>query len=165
MTVYCGDGFWEALEKGAWSQELMMAAMKCAATCAGENYRDNLKPPKEKWFADREAMAVVFEHNDGLKTTHLLLEGQQADFSLAIEAQDGQIRSGCSRLSQNGTNNFFAHFAQLDAAIEEFMLTGKPKLPIEHTFLCTLAIASTMHAAATPGETIETPRLNVAYAL
>lgn len=165
VTVYCGDGFWEALEKGAWSQELMLAALKCAATSAGENYRDNLKPPKEKWFADRGAMAVVFEHNDGLKTTHLLLEGQQTDFSLAIETAEGNIQSGCSRLSQNGEDIFFAHFAQLDAAIEEFMLTGQPSLPIEHTFLCTLAIASTMRAAATPGVTMETPRLNVAYKL
>lgn len=164
ITVYRGDGFWEALENGVWSEELMQAAIKCAATCAGDNYRENLLPPKQAEFADNWPIAVCFEHNDGLKTAHLLLDGQQTDFSLAVETEDGIVHSGCSRLSQN-TDVFFAHFAQFNAAIEEFVITGKPNLPIQHTLLCTLAIASTLRAAATPGEKIATPRLNIAYGL
>ncbi len=165
VTVYCGDGFWDALANGAWSSELTQAAVKAAATCAGDDYRANLKPSKQAEFADRWPIAVCFEHNDGLKTTHLLLDGQQTDFSLAVQLEDGSIHSGCSRLSQNGENNFFAHFAQLNAAIEEFVLTGQSVMPIQHTLLCTLGIAATLRAAATPGVTIETPRLDVAYSL
>lgn len=164
VTVYYGDNFWEAHARGAWPDELMQAALKEASTALPGHYRDNLCGHNRKDFPDYWPAAFCFRHADGLQTTYISLDGHMKDFTVAVEEKSGAIHSGCSCAGAN-TDNFFAHFAQLNAAIEEFMLTGKSPYPIEHSLLTTLAINAAVRALPTPGVTIPTPQLVLPYRL
>jgi hypothetical protein len=164
VTVYYGDNLWEAQARGAWPDELMQAALDVACTAQPGPYRDNLKGHNRADFPDYWPAAFCFQHADGLQTTYISLDGHMKDFTVAVEEKNGTIHSGCSGCSSN-TDNFFAHFAQLNAVIEEFMLTGKSPYPIEHSLLCTLAINAAVRAFPTPGKTIPTPQLALPYHL
>jgi hypothetical protein len=164
VTVYYGDNFWDAEKRGAWPGELMQAALDVAATAQPGNFRDNLKAPGHHAFPDYWPAAFCFAHADGFQTTYISLDGHMKDFTVAVQENNGVIHSGCSCASAN-TDNFFAHFAQLNAAIEEFMLTGKSPYPIEHSLLCTLAINAAVRAFPTPGVAVPTPQLALPYHL
>lgn len=164
VTAYYGETFWKAEADGVWSSELAEAAISQACLAQPGHYRDNVKASGHRAFPDYWPAAFCFQHTDGLKTTYLMLDGHLRDFTVAVEEKDGSIHSGCSSCSAN-TDNFFAHFARLNAAIEEFMLTGKPPYPIEHNLLCTLAINAVVHAIVTPGVPLSTPQLALPYKL
>jgi hypothetical protein len=164
VTVYYGENFWEAHERGAWPDELMQAALKEAATAQPGNFRDNLKGHNRADFPDYWPAAFCFQHADGLQTTYISLDGHMKDFTIAVAEKNGAVHSGCSAAGAN-TDNFFAHFAQLNAVIEEFMLTGKSPYPIEHSLLTTLAVNAAVRAFPTPGVAIPTPQLALPYRL
>jgi hypothetical protein len=156
VTAYSGESFWEAEKAGVWSHEVMEVALRSARSCRPGNYRDNVMKPT----------AFCFEHADGLRTTHLLLTGHLEDFAAAVQETSGEIHGICSRCSMNNAeNNYFAHFAALNAKIEEFMLTGEAPYPIEHYLLSTLAIAAAIRALAHTGDTVPTPDLLLPYRL
>jgi hypothetical protein len=166
VTAYYGDSFREAETAGAWSPALLQAALKQAHNCQSGEYPDNLKGPRPPQpFGDQWPAAYCFQHRDGLRTSHLMLNGHIADFAAAVQEEDGALHAGCSRSSVNAANNFYAHFAMLDARIEEFMLTGQAPFPLEHYLLSTLAIAAAVRALAQPGETLATPDLALSYRL
>ena len=162
VTVFYGESFWQAEARSAWPRDLMQAALNVAATAQPGNYRDNVKAPGHPAFPDYWPAAFCFQHADGLQTTYISLDGHIQDFTVAVQENSGAIHSGCSCASAN-TDNFYAHFAQLNAAIEEFMLTGKSPYPIEHSLLCTLATSAAVRALPTPGQTIATPQLALPY--
>jgi len=164
VTAYYGDSFWEAEKEDLWSEELMRAAMAQAHNCSPGDYRDNLSGPKAPQpFGDQWPAAYCFQHRDGLRTTHLMLQGHIKDFAVAVQDKQGEVFGGCSHSSINSTNNYYAHFAMLDAKIEEFMLTGKSPAPVEHYLLSTLAIAAAVHALKQPGKMLETPEMAFSY--
>lgn len=162
VTAYYGDSFWEAEKAGLWSKSLMQAAMAAAHNCSSGDFHDNVSAPSGA-FADKWPAAYCFQHRDGLRSTHLMLQGHIKDFAVAVQDQSGAIFGGCSHSSINSTNNYYAHFAMLDAKIEEFMLTGKSPAPVEHYLLSTLAIAAAVHALKQPGTPLETPEINIHY--
>jgi hypothetical protein len=167
VTAYYGESFWEAEKAGAWSNEVMEAALRSARSCRPGSYRDNLTgPAAPQPFGGQWPAAFCFEHADGLRTAHLLLTGHLEDFAAAVQEASGTIHGVCSRCSMNNAeNNYFAHFAALNAKIEEFMLTGEAPYPVEHYLLSTLAIAAAIRALAHPGETLATPDLVLPYRL
>ncbi len=164
VTVYYGESFWEAEARGVWPRELMQAALDQAATALPGHFRDNLKGHDRPDFPNHWPAAFCFQHADSLQTTYISLDGHIKDCTVAVEEKNGAMHSACSASSAN-TDNFFAHFAQLNAAIEEFILTGKSPYPIEHSLLCTLAINAAAHAFPTPGVAIPTPQLALPYRL
>jgi hypothetical protein len=167
VTAYFGESFWEAEKAGAWSPDLLEAALRLARSCRPGNYRDNLTgPATPQPFGGQWPAAFCFEHADGLRTAHLLLNGHIEDFAAAVREKSGAIHSVCSQCGMNNAeNNYFAHFAMLNAQIEEFMLTGKSPYPVEHYLLSTLAIAAAIQALAQPGKTVATPDLALPYRL
>lgn len=164
VTVYYGDNFWEAEAREVWPRELMQVALDQACTAQPGPYRANLTGHNRADFPNYWPAAFCFRHADGLQTTYISLDGHMKDFTVAVEEKNGAVHSGCSCASAN-TDNFFAHFAQLNAVIEEFMLTGKSPYPIEHSLLTTLAINAAVRAFPTPGQTIPTPGLILPYRL
>lgn len=165
VTAYHGKEFWKAEAEGVWSEELVEAALDQPHSIEPGDYRANLKAPRHVTPPNQWPAAFCFQHRDGLQTTHLLLGGHVKGFTVAAADKSGNIYSGCSSCNLNTADNFFAHFAQLNAAIEEFVLEGEPPYPIEHSLLCTLAINTAMQAMARAGTPIEMPQPELSYTL
>lgn len=160
LTVYVGDDVWAAMERGAWSRELFDRALATCQKTAPGDVRENCRQPSP-YDNHTGPTAFVLEHADGLRTTHVQLEGHIEDFGLALRTRDGAIHA--NRWEAGDAQSFHGHFATLNAKIQDMFLTGLPPAPIERTFLTTMTIASCMHALETPGVRIETPHLRVAY--
>jgi hypothetical protein len=167
VAAYYGDSFWEAEAAGLWSNELMQVAVQQAHNRKPGNLRDNLSGPlPPKPFAHQWPAAFCFHHRDGLRTTHLMLHGHVADFSVAVLEKSGVMHGGCSHCSVNqAEKNYFAHFAMLNAKIEEFMLTDQSPYPLDYYLLSTLAIGAAIRALARPGQRMATPDLILPYRL
>ena len=160
ITTYKGDGVWAALAQGAWSRDLFDAAL---ATCLNPTPGDMRANCRSAQADDLHGSptAFVLEHADGLRTTHVLLQGHIEDFGLAIRQRDGTLHT--NRWEAGDARDFYGHFGALNAKIQAMFLTGQPAAPIERTLLTTMTVASCLHALATPGVRIETPHLLVAY--
>jgi hypothetical protein len=164
VTAYYGDSFWEAEKAGVWAAGLREAALEQARNRAPGHYRSNLQGPEPPQpFGGKWPAAFCFTHRDGLRSTHLMLDGHVRDWAVAVREKSGSVHAGCSRCSITGKASFYAHFAALNAKIEEFMRTGKSPFPVEHYLLGTLAIGAAVHALAQPGEPLATPDLALPY--
>ncbi len=159
ITAYRGDGVWEAMERRAWSRDLFDAALAACLKVAPGDMRQNCRSSShDDWGSPT---AFVLEHADGLRTTHIQLEGHIEDFAIAIRQRDGVIHA--NRWEAGGPEDFYGHFAALDAKIQEMFLTGLAPVPIARTLLTTMTIAACMQALTTPGRRIDTPQLQIAY--
>ncbi|MEO6907449.1 MAG: hypothetical protein ABI210_06125, partial [Abditibacteriaceae bacterium] len=166
VTAYCGDSFWEADKTGVWPADLLELALEESIDHEEGEWRENISSPTDaEALIDKWPTAYVFEHNDGFRSIQLNMNGHIKDWTVAMRDKNGTIYSGCSASVNNGQNNFYAHFAMLDAKIEDFMLTGKSPYPVEHYLLTTLAISAAIHAMFQPGVAIETPELALPYKL
>jgi hypothetical protein len=164
VTAYYGDSFWEAEAADKWSTDLIEAGFLVSRSAKKGHYRDNLTPPKPNATGPHLVPAAYcFEHSDGLKSSHLLLDGHHTDFIAVIREADGSVHSSGGRGSGGGAGMFFRNFAVFNSYIEEFMLTGKSPFPLDHYLLSTLAIRAAVRALATPGQRIETPELQIPY--
>lgn len=162
VTAFRGEAVWEAMERGAWSRDLFEAALAACQRVAPGDVRDNCRRPltHDDWGSPT---AFVLEHADGLRTAHIQLEGHIEDFGLALRRRDGAIHA--NRWEAGGPEDFYGHFAALDAKIQAMFLTGRAPVPIERTLLTTMTIAACMQALAQPGQRIATPHLEVNYRL
>jgi hypothetical protein len=160
VTTYADEAVWDALEADAWSRELFDAALATCERVAPGDMRENCRQPSPYDHVTCPT-AFVLEHADGLRTTHIQLQGHVEDFGLAIRRRDGVIHA--NRWEEGSPDTFYGHFATLDAKIQDMFLTGQPPAPIERNLLTTMTIATCLHALATPGARVETPHLLVAY--
>ncbi|BCX04059.1 MAG: hypothetical protein KatS3mg053_1997 [Candidatus Roseilinea sp.] len=161
ITAYRGDDVWEAMAQGVWSRDLFEAALATCQNVAPGDMRQNAHrspSPHDPWGSPT---AFVFEHADGLRTAHIQLDGHIQDFAIAIQRRDGKIHA--DRWAAGGPEDFYGHFAALNAKIQEMFLTGRAPVPIERNLLTSVAIAACMQALTIPGQRIETPRLQIAY--
>ena len=171
LCVYEGEAVWEAMERGAWSQELFEAALQVAPSVQEGDMKANclertLQRPTPRSRSEFLISPVAFclEHTDGLRTTHIMLEGHISDFTVAVRVRgDSRVRAGRSRIAYGNASNHYGHFATLDSMIERMFLTGKAPVPPERTLLTTLTVAACMKALSTPGKRIPTPELEIAY--
>ena len=91
-----GNAVWEALDQGRISKQLLEAALSRSDTPCGKTDEDgrthdllgNGELPK---IVEKPA-AYFLEHNDGLKTTLLMLNGAIKDFCFACKV-DGKVAS------------------------------------------------------------------------
>ncbi len=160
ITAYVGDEVEKAMAEGVWSRDLFEAAMRSTVAKKNGDWRENCKGVAT-YEGTSSPSAFVFEHADGLRSAHIMLEGHLQDFTVAMRLEDGTVLAGRSAIG--GTDSFHGHFATLDANIERFFLTGKPPFSPTRNLLTTLAIAASMKALHTPGKTLETPELLLNY--
>jgi hypothetical protein len=165
VTAYSGDSFYEAAANGVWSEELVDAAIGQTKQSPPDQYWNDLRAPGPSQGRYALPVGYSFQHLDGLRTTHLMVQVRPIEYLFAVKEQNGKLHSAGSILSGGYEDVFYPIFARLCVFIEEFMLTGKTPFPIEHTLLCTLAINAAMHALASSGERIETPHLAISYRL
>ncbi len=164
VTAYCGDSFWEADKAGVWPADLTEMALNESVNHEEGEWRKSITGPKDaEALLDKWPAAYVFEHSDGFRSIQLNFNGYIKDWTFALRDKKGKTYSGCSAAAKNGKENFYAHFAMLDAKIEEFMLTGKSPYPVEQYLLTTLATDAAIRALHKPGVKIETPHLALSY--
>ena len=160
ITAYIGDEVESAMVEGVWSRDLFEAAMQSTKAKKEGYWRENCLGVTT-YEGTSSPSAFVFEHADGLRSAHIVLEGHLQDFTVAMRLEDGTVLAGRSAIG--GADSFHGHFATLDANIERFFLTGEPPFPPMRNLLTTLAIAASMKALHAPGKILETPELLLSY--
>jgi hypothetical protein len=167
LQAYQGDRFWEALNKGVWSVDLMKAAL-CRShtlTPARPGFNDIFPTIEQMRTITKDPVAYTYEHNDGLRSTLLLMNGLVRDFNFAARLQnENKIFSTQMYLPMpDGRTTTATFFSPLVFLIERMFLTGKAPFPIERTLLTTGLTASGVESLYQGQKRIETPHLDVRY--
>jgi hypothetical protein len=109
----------------------------------------------------KDPWAYFIEHNDGLRTTLLMLNGAIADFNFAARVKGmPQIQSTQFFLSPNPN---VTYSACLVSKIEEMFRTGKAPYPVERTLMVSGILDSCLTSKYQGQKHLETPYLNVRY--
>jgi hypothetical protein len=120
-----GDAVWRGGEEGAWSRDLLAAAISRSNNIQGDPERDGrtqdvvglgLVPRLA-----RSPRAWVLEHGDGLRATVLVLDGVVADYDVAFRAAGGRIFS--TQLYRPPPPNR-SELDRLAAKVEDFFRSG-----------------------------------------
>jgi hypothetical protein len=159
-----GDAVWKAGEEGKWSKELLRAALSRSDTPQGYTVQDgrtqdlvgNGQLPK----LVKNPAVYFIEHNDGLKTTLLMLNGAVQDFNFAAKLKGGGMQS-CQFLLTPTPNVTYS--ACLVSKIEEMYATGKAPYPAERTLIVSGALERCLMSKSKGGVVLETPELKVKY--
>ena len=160
-----GDAVWEAGRDGQWSMELLEAALSRSDTPCGLTDEDgrtqNLIGTGELYKLVKDPAAYLVEHNDGFKSTLLMINGAIRDYCFA-----GKITGETNPVS----NQFFltptpnvTYSACLVAKIEEMFLTGKAPFPVERTMIVCGVLESCLQSRYQNHQRLETPHLRVRY--
>jgi hypothetical protein len=158
-SVQCvsGEAVWAAADAGAWSWDVLRAALSrsekpAVATATREIIRAKTREPD----------AFLIEYRDGFRAAVLMLYGLADEFLFA-----GKVRGRAEPVStlyrlQEGKP--FDHFARLNMQIERMFLTGKPPYPVERTVLTTGMLDAALHSRFEKGARRATPELELSYA-
>ncbi|HJZ90072.1 MAG TPA: hypothetical protein VKE40_04320 [Gemmataceae bacterium] len=159
VRALSGDAMWEALDKGEFSNELLEEAIRRAPAHAKGDYREPTKKAKDSGI-------WLIEYRDGFKATVAMLngflyEGDGGAFCFAGKIKGEKEPRSCHFYLQQPDP--YAHFAELDKAIESLVKTGHPPYPVERTLLTTGILDAIMTSRHAGGKRIETPHLDVKY--
>jgi len=160
-----GEAVWKAGAEGRWSKDLLVSALSRSDTPLGKTVDDgrtqDLVGNKELPALVKNPAAYFIEHNDGLKTTLLMLNGAVRDFNFAARVRGMGIRS-CQFLLTPTPNVTYS--ACLVDKIEQMFATGRAPYPVERTLIVSGMLESCLESSKVrSGERIETPHLNVRY--
>lgn len=159
-----GPAVWEAAKKGRWSKELLVSALSRSDTPRGLTEEDartqDLVGTGEIYKLVEKPAAYFIEHNDGLKTTLLMLNGAIKDYNFAARVK-GMKGPLSTQFFLSPTPNV-TYSACLVHGIEEMFETGVAPYPVERTLIVSGALEACLKAKK-QGSPLETPHLNVAY--
>ena len=159
-----GDAVWRAGAEGRWSTNLLISALSRSDTPQGLTLEDgrtqNLVATGQLQKLVKNPAAYFIEHNDGLKTTLLMLNGAVKDYNFAADV--------------NGLGNVSTQFlltpvpnvtysACLVSKIEEMFATGKAPYPVERTLIVSGMLESCLDSRLKGQVRLATPHLNVKY--
>ena len=165
VQLITGDAVWKAGREGRWSWDLLEAALSRSDTPQGMSVVDGRtqdllangtlqKLVKDPW-------AYFIEHNDGLHTTLLMLNGAIKDFNFAARVKGiRQIQSTQFLLTPNPN---VTYSACLVSKIEEMFATGKAPYPVERTLMVSGILDSCLTSKHEGQKRLETPYLQVLY--
>ncbi len=167
LQAYRGDRFWDALEKGAWSRDLMNAAL-CRShtlTPARQGFNDIFPTDDQMRALVKDPVAYTYEHADGLRCAMLLMNGLVRDFNFAARlSRSSKVFSTQMYLPMpDGRTTLADFFSPLVFDMERMFLTGKAIYPIERTLLTTGLTASGVESLYRKQSRIETPHLAIRY--
>jgi hypothetical protein len=165
VQLITGDAVWKAGREGRWSRELLEAALSRSDTPQGLTVEDgrtqDLLANGTLQSLVKDPWAYFIEHNDGLRTTLLMLNGAIADFNFAARLRGiPQIQSTQFFLSPNPN---VTYSACLVSKIEEMFATGKAPYPVERTLMVSGILDSRLTSKLEGQKRLETPYLNVRY--
>jgi hypothetical protein len=167
IQAYRGDKFWEACRANVWPPELMNAAL-CRShtlTPARAGFNDIFPTLDEMSKLVRDPVAYRYEHNDGLKSTMMLMSGLVKDFNFAA-ALEGSSKPFSTQMylpMPDGRTTLADFFNPLSYNMEKMFLTGKPTIPIERTLLTTGLTAAGVDSLYAGQTRLETPHLAIKY--
>ncbi|MBL8177140.1 MAG: hypothetical protein JNK48_20870 [Bryobacterales bacterium] len=159
-----GNAVWKAMEEGRFSKALLAAALSRSDTPMGHAVEDgrteDLIATGELRRLVKSPAAYFMEHNDGLKTTLLMLNGALRDFNFAARVKGKGILSTQFFLSP--TPNV-TYSACLVGKIEEMFATGRAPYPAERTLIVSGILESCLTSRLEGSKRLETPHLAVRY--
>ncbi|MFN9893834.1 MAG: hypothetical protein ACK58M_11420 [Acidobacteriota bacterium] len=161
-SVQLIDG--EAAWKAPYSQELLIAALSRSDTPLGLTDKDGrtqdlVRTGELKRLVAKPA-AYLIEHNDGLKTTLLMLNGAVKDYTFAAKVR-GRGTMSTQFLLTPVPNVTYS--ACLVSKIEEMMVTGRAPYPAARTLIVSGMLESCLQSRQKGGERLATPHLGVRY--
>lgn len=166
MQAYRGPAFWQALENKAWPRELMDAAL-CRShtlTPAREGFNDIFPTTADMQRLIKDPVAYCYEHEDGLRSTMLLMNGLVKDFNFAARMDDNKIFSTQMYLPMpDGRTTLANFFSPLVNNMEQMFLTGKATYPVERTLLTTGLTAAGVESLYQKQKKLDTPHLRIKY--
>ncbi|HYV26839.1 MAG TPA: hypothetical protein VFA77_04865 [Candidatus Eisenbacteria bacterium] len=164
IRLFKGKELWQAGEEGFWSKALLAAAISRSNTPQGDPVKDGrtqdlvglgLVPTLA-----RDPRGWIIDHQDGLRSAILVLDGVVADFNFAVRARDGTVVSAQLYRPPAPAEQ---HFSRLTAVIEDFFRSGTPQWPAGRNLLMAGLLEAASKVAKRPGQFVETPQLDVAY--
>jgi hypothetical protein len=167
LQAYRGDKFWDACKENVWPRELMNAAL-CRShtlTPARAGFNDIFPSLDEMRKIVRDPVAYRYEHNDGLKSTMMLMNGLVRDFNFAASL-DGSSKPFSTQMylpMPDGRTTLADFFNPLSNNMEKMFLSGKPTIPVERTLLTTGLTAAGVDSLYAGQTRIETPHLAIKY--
>jgi len=167
LEAYRGDRFWDALERGSWSRDLMNAAL-CRShtlTPAKPGFNDIFPSADEMRQLVKDPVAYVYQHADGLRCAVLLMNGLVRDFNFAARLRNQpHIFSTQMYLPMpDGRTTLADFFSPLVFHMEQMFLTGKAQYPVERTLLTTGLTAAGVESLYRNQARVETPHLAIHY--
>lgn len=160
-----GDAVWKAGEQGRWSKQLLTAALSRSDTPQGLTILDarpqDLVGTGELQKLVKKPAAYFIEHNDGLRSTLLMLNGAIKDFNFAARVK-GMPGIQSTQFLLSPTPNV-TYSACLVSKIEEMFATGKAPYPVERTLIVSGILESCLTSRFEGQKRLETPHLQVRY--
>ncbi len=167
LQAYRSDAFWEAHHAKLWSRELFEAALCRSHTLTPSRPGFNNPFPTLDELKEivKDPIAYQYEHNDGLKSTMILMNGLVQDFNFAAYIGSGdEILSTQMYLPMPPARTTLANFfSPLVNNIEQMFLTGEATYPVERTLLTTGLVAAGVDSLFADSTRQETPHLDIAY--
>jgi hypothetical protein len=159
-----GDAVWKAGQEKRWSTELLIAALSRSDSPQGLTLKDgrtqDLVGNGELPKLVKKPAAYFIEHNDGLRTTLLMLNGAVQDFNFAARVKGMGGRSTQFFLSPVPN---VTYSACLVAKIDEMISTGHAPYPVERTLIVSGMLESCLQSRAQGSKRLDTPHLSVRY--
>jgi hypothetical protein len=165
LQAYRRDKFWTAYKEGVWSRELMESALSRSHTLtpAREGFNDILPTTEDMQRLVRDPVAYVYEHEDGLKCTMILMSGLVRDFNFACHLDKGSLSTQMYLPMPDGRTTLANFFSPLVNNMEQMFLTGKPTYPVERTLLTTGLTEAGVNSLHKGQTELATPHLNIRY--
>jgi hypothetical protein len=159
-----GDAVWQAADAGRWPKELLIAALSRSDSPQGLTLVDgrtqDLVGSGELRRLVKNPAAYFIQHNDGLRTTLLMLNGAVADFNFAARLQG--LGAVSTQFFLSPVPNV-TYSACLVDKIEETFRTGKAPYPVERTLIVSGMLESCLTSRAQGAQRLLTPHLDVRY--
>jgi hypothetical protein len=165
MQAFRGDNFWAAHKEGIWPRDLFESALSRSHTLvpAREGFNDIMPTVDDMKRLVRDPVAYVYEHNDGLKATMILLSGLLRDFNFAARLDNGIVSTQMYLPMPDGRTTLANFFSPLVNGMEQMFLTGKPTYPVERTLLTTGLTAAGVESLFQSQKKLDTPHLAIKY--
>ncbi|NBV23387.1 MAG: hypothetical protein EBS05_15895 [Proteobacteria bacterium] len=175
VQAYKNDAVWRLLEERPTTRRLCLAALNRSQTLAPAPGYTFAEPSVEHLKrVSPFAVAYVFEHLDGFRTTIFHFNGTGTafsrdtaalnDFSYAGLTQSGEVFSTLMYLPMPPTMSTLASFfSPLVNHIEHMVLTGRPSWPIERNYLTTGMTLFAVDSLYANGAKLDTPDLRIRY--
>ena len=159
-----GGAVWKAADAGRWSKDLLVSAISRSDSPQGFTIEDgrtqDLAGSGEIQKLVKKPAAYFIEHNDGLKTTLLMLNGAVRDFTFAARVK-GMQGPQSTQFFLSPTPNV-TYSACLVNGIERMFETGEAPYPVERTLIVSGVLEACLKSRQA-AERLETPELKVIY--
>ena len=159
-----GDAVWRAGAEGRWRSELLVSALSRSDSPQGLTVEDgrtqNLVATGQLQKLVKNPSAYFIEHNDGLKTTLLMLNGAVKDYNFAADVKG--VGNISTQFLLTPVPNV-TYSACLVSKIEEMFASGKAPYPVERTLIVSGMLESCLDSRLKGQVQLETPHLNVRY--